>query len=245
MVDDVQFIAGKDQHAGEESFTRQRAVDQTSRSLFRRPPPRASQGSGRPACITRCCGLVVICTPPTMNCVLAILQTRSMHRRKNYPASRSSRQAWLVFLAHRITTTSVCLSALTRLFRLLRPLVAARINMDLTQDCLADVPSSSASERKVSVEEFASARFRIYFILIDPPQPIMVGPSVCAAYGARVRSPVSVAQDLYWPAGWPEIGRRFGRARSHPRVCTASNASRAETERDVQIAEIWNCCAAL
>jgi len=63
-------------------------------------------------------------------------------------------------------------------------------------------------------------------------------PQALRATRARVRSPMYLCKKNDQPVA-PEIGRRFG-GRDHTTLCTASNASKSETD-DGQIAKIWNC----
>ena len=180
MVDDVQFIAGKDSTQEEFFHTFNALVDQNKQIIISadRAPGEIKDLEDRVKSRLQC-GLVVDLHPTDYELRLGILQNKVEAQRKNYPGLEVEAGV-LEFLAHRIpTNVRVLEGALTRLFAF-ASLVGREINMDLTQDCLADV--LRASERKVSVEEIQRKVSEHYNIRLSD----MVGPKRLRSY-ARPR----------------------------------------------------------
>ena len=174
------------------------------------------------------CGLVVDLHPTDYELRLGILQNKVEAQRKNYPGLEVEAGV-LEFLAHRITTNvRVLEGALTRLFAF-ASLVGREINMDLTQDCLADV--LRASERKVSVEEIQRKVSEHYNIRLSD----MVGPKRLRSY-ARPRQVAMYLCKKMTSRSLPEIGRRFG-GRDHTTVMHGVKRIEELKQNDGQIAE--------
>ena len=159
---------------------------------------------------------------------LGILQTKVEVQKKTYPGLEIE-DGVLEFLAHRITTNvRVLEGALTRLFAF-ASLVGRTIDMDLTQDCLADVIRSN--ERKISVEEIQRKVSEHFNIRLSD----MIGPKRLRSY-ARPRQIAMYLCKQLTTRSLPEIGRRFG-GRDHTTVMHGVRRIEELKQSDGQIAE--------
>jgi chromosomal replication initiator protein len=210
MVDDVQFIAGKDSTQDEFFHTFNALVDQNKQIVISadRAPGEIKDLEERIKSRLQC-GLVVDLHPTDYELRLGILQQKAEMYRQQYQGLHLA-DGVLEFLAHRITTNvRVLEGALTRLFAF-ASLVGREITLDLAQDCLADI--LRASERKVTIEEIQRKVAEHYNIRLSD----MIGPK-------RVRTiarPRQVAMYLckhMTTRSLPEIGRRFG-GRDHTTI---------------------------
>jgi chromosomal replication initiator protein len=151
MVDDVQFIAGKESTQEEFFHTFNALVDQNKQIVISadRAPGEIKDLEDRIKSRLQC-GLVVDLHATDYELRLGILQKKVTLNHATYGPVAVG-EGVLEFLAHRITTNvRVLEGALTRLFAL-ASLVGREITLDLAQDCLADILRSS--ERKITVEE--------------------------------------------------------------------------------------------
>ena len=210
MVDDVQFIAGKDSTQEEFFHTFNALVDQNKQIIISadRAPGEIKDLEDRVKSRLQC-GLVVDLHPTDYELRLGILQAKVQQNRKNYPDLKIA-DGVLELLAHRISTNvRVLEGALTRLFAF-ASLVGREIDMDLTQDCLADV--LRASERKITVEEIQRKVSEYYNIRMSD----IIGPKRLRSY-ARPRQVAMYLCKQLTSRSLPEIGRRFG-GRDHTTV---------------------------
>lgn len=229
MVDDVQFIAGKDSTQEEFFHTFNALVDQNKQIIISadRAPQEIKDLEERVKSRLQC-GLVVDLHPTDYELRLGILQTKVEGHRASYP-ELSMDDGVLEFLAHRISTNvRVLEGALTRLFAF-ASLVGRKIDMDLTQDCLADV--LRASERKITVEEIQRKVSDHYNIRLSD----MVGPKRLRSY-ARPRQVAMYLCKHMTSRSLPEIGRRFG-GRDHTTVMHGVRRIEELKASDGQIAE--------
>ena len=229
MVDDVQFIAGKDSTQEEFFHTFNALVDQNKQIIIS-----ADQAPGEIKDLEERlksrlqCGLVVDLHPTDYELRLGILQTKVQHYKTTYPDLKISGGV-LEFLAHRISTNvRVLEGALTRLFAF-ASLVGREIDMDLTQDCLADV--LRASERKITIEEIQRKVSDYYNIRISD----IVGPKRVRSF-ARPRQIAMYLCKQLTSRSLPEIGRRFG-GRDHTTVMHGVRRIEELKLTDGQIAE--------
>ena len=229
MVDDVQFIAGKDSTQEEFFHTFNALVDQHKQIIISadRAPQDIKDLEERVKSRLQC-GLVVDLHPTDYELRLGILQTKVDVHRDSYPDLEMD-AGILEFLAHRISTNvRVLEGALTRLFAF-ASLVGRRIDMDLTQDCLADV--LRASERKITVEEIQQKVSSHYNIRMSD----MIGPKRLRSY-ARPRQVAMYLCKHMTSRSLPEIGRRFG-GRDHTTVMHGVKRIEELRQSDGQIAE--------
>jgi chromosomal replication initiator protein len=229
MVDDVQFIAGKDSTQEEFFHTFNVLVDQNKQIVISadRAPGEIAGLEDRIKSRLQC-GLVVDLHPTDYELRLGILQSKVERHREQYPDLHLD-SGVLEFLAHRISTNvRVLEGALTRLFAF-ASLVGQPITMELTQDCLADV--LRASERKVSVEEIQRKVSDHYNIRLSE----MVGPKRLRAF-ARPRQVAMYLCKQMTSRSLPEIGRRFG-GRDHTTVMHGVKRVEELRIQDAQIAD--------
>ncbi|CUH86684.1 Chromosomal replication initiator protein DnaA [Phaeobacter sp. CECT 5382] len=229
MVDDVQFIAGKDSTQEEFFHTFNALVDQNKQIIISadRAPGEIKDLEDRVKSRLQC-GLVVDLHPTDYELRLGILQTKVQHQQLTYPGLQIA-DGVLEFLAHRISTNvRVLEGALTRLFAF-ASLVGREIDMDLTQDCLADV--LRASERKITVEEIQRKVSEYYNIRMSD----IIGPKRLRSY-ARPRQVAMYLCKQLTSRSLPEIGRRFG-GRDHTTVMHGVRRIEELKSTDGQIAE--------
>lgn len=229
MVDDVQFIAGKDSTQEEFFHTFNALVDQNKQIIISadRAPGEIKDLEDRVKSRLQC-GLVVDLHPTDYELRLGILQNKVQQYSNTYPGLEIS-DGVLEFLAHRISTNvRVLEGALTRLFAF-ASLVGREIDMELTQDCLADV--LRASERKITVEEIQRKVSEYYNIRLSD----IIGPKRLRSY-ARPRQVAMYLCKQLTSRSLPEIGRRFG-GRDHTTVMHGVKRIEELKLTDGQIAE--------
>jgi chromosomal replication initiator protein len=210
MVDDVQFIAGKDSTQEEFFHTFNALVDQNKQIVISadRAPGEIKDLEERIKSRLQC-GLVVDLHPTDYELRLGILQQKVDYYRSQYRGLVLA-DGVLEFLAHRITSNVRILEgALTRLFAF-ASLVGREITLDLAQDCLADILRSS--DRKLSIEEIQRKVAEHYNIRLSD----MIGPKRLRNI-ARPRQVAMYLAKQLTPRSLPEIGRRFG-GRDHTTI---------------------------
>jgi chromosomal replication initiator protein len=210
MVDDVQFIAGKDSTQEEFFHTFNALVDANKQIVISadRAPGEIKDLEERIRSRLQC-GLVVDLHPTDYELRLGILQQKVDYYRSQYRGLVLA-DGVLEFLAHRITTNvRVLEGALTRLFAF-ASLVGREITLDLAQDCLADILRSS--DRKLTIEEIQRKVAEHYNIRLSD----MIGPKRLRTI-ARPRQVAMYLAKQLTPRSLPEIGRRFG-GRDHTTI---------------------------
>lgn len=210
MVDDVQFIAGKDSTQEEFFHTFNALVDQNKQIVISadRAPGEIKDLEERIKSRMQC-GLVVDLHPTDYELRLGVLQQKVEIYRNQYRGLVLA-DGVLEFLAHRITTNvRVLEGALTRLFAF-ASLVGREITLELTQDCLSDI--LRASDRKVTIEEIQRRVGEHYNVRLSD----IVGPKRLRTIARPRQIAMYLAKQLT-PRSLPEIGRRFG-GRDHTTI---------------------------
>lgn len=210
MVDDVQFIAGKDSTQEEFFHTFNALVDQNKQIIISadRAPGEIKDLEDRIKSRMQC-GLVVDVHPTDYELRLGILQIKADYYAAQYKGLVINGGV-LEFLAHRITSNvRVLEGALTRLFAF-ASLVGREINLELVQDCLSDI--LRASDRKLTIEEIQRKVAEHYNIRLSD----MIGPKRLRVI-ARPRQVAMYLAKQLTPRSLPEIGRRFG-GRDHTTI---------------------------
>ncbi|WP_299362177.1 chromosomal replication initiator protein DnaA [uncultured Paracoccus sp.] len=210
MVDDVQFIAGKDSTQEEFFHTFNALVDQGKQIVISadRAPGEIKDLEERIKSRLSC-GLIVDLHPTDYELRLSILQSKTDLFRATYPGLVLGGGV-LEFLAHRITSNvRVLEGALQRLFAF-ASLMGREIDLDMTQECLADI--LRASDRKVSIEEIQRKVAEHYNIRLSD----MIGPKRVRTL-ARPRQIAMYLSKQMTSRSLPEIGRRFG-GRDHTTI---------------------------
>ena len=229
MVDDVQFIAGKDSTQEEFFHTFNALVDHNKQIIISadRAPGEIKDLEDRIKSRLQS-GLVVDLHPIDYELRLGILQSKVELHRAQY-ANLELDERVLQFLALRISTNvRVLEGALTRLFAF-ASLIGRPIDMELTQDCLSDI--LRASERKITIEEIQRKVSEHYNIRLSD----MIGPKRVRSY-ARPRQVAMYLSKTMTSRSLPEIGRRFG-GRDHTTVMHGVKRIEALKIQDGQIAE--------
>ena len=213
MVDDVQFIAGKDSTQEEFFHTFNALIDQKKQIVISadRSPDQIDGLQSR--IISRLqWGLVVDIHPTDYELRLGILQSKAERIMREEPSIHIDHKV-LEFLAQRISSNvRVLEGALTRLFAF-ATLVGRPINLDMVQECLADVLRSS--EKKITIEEIKRRVADHYNLRMTD--------LVSARRARAVARPRQVAMFLcknLTARSLPEIGRGFG-GRDHTTVIHA------------------------
>jgi chromosomal replication initiator protein len=210
MVDDVQFIAGKDSTQEEFFHTFNALVDQNKQIVISADcAPGEIKGLEDRIKSRLQCGLVVDLHPTDYELRLGILQQKAEFYHTQYRDLKIA-PGVLEFLAHRISTNvRVLEGALTRLFAF-ASLVGREITLDLTQDCLADI--LRASDRKVTIEEIQRKVAEHYNIRLSD----MIGPKRVRTIARPRQIAMYLAKQLT-SRSLPDIGRRFG-GRDHTTI---------------------------
>lgn len=229
MVDDVQFIAGKDSTQEEFFHTFNALVDSGKQVIISadRAPGEIKDLEERIKSRLQC-GLVVDLHPTDYELRLGILQAKVETFAPLYPEIQMA-SGVLEFLAHRISTNvRVLEGALTRLFAF-SSLVGRDITLDLAQDCLADVIKSQ--DRKVTVEEIQRKVSEHFTIRLSD----MIGPKRVRTFARPRQVAMYLAKNLT-NRSLPEIGRRFG-GRDHTTVMHGVRRIEELMQKDSQLAD--------
>ena len=229
MIDDVQFIAGKDSTQEEFFHTFNALIDQKKQIVISadRSPDQIDGLQNR--IISRLqWGLVVDIHPTDYELRLGILQSKAEAIMTDNPGIVIEQKV-LEFLAHRISqNVRVLEGALTRVFAF-ADLVGRPINLEMVQECLADLLRSS--ERKITIEEIKRRVADYYHLRMT---------DLVSARRARVVArPRQVAMFLcktLTSKSLPEIGRGFG-GRDHTTVIHAVKKIEELRSTDSQISE--------
>ncbi len=229
MVDDVQFIAGKDTTQDEFFHTFNALIDQQKQIVISADrAPGEIDGLEERIKSRLQWGLVVDLHPTDYELRLGILQSKAEAYQRSNPGVQVG-PAVLEFLAHRISSNvRVLEGALTRLFAH-ASLIGREINLDMTQECLADI--LRASERKVTIDEIIRKVADHYTLRISD--------LLSARRARQVARPRQVAMYLakmLTTRSLPEIGRKFG-GRDHTTVIHAVRKIEELRQSDSQIAE--------
>ena len=229
MVDDVQFISGKDSTQDEFFHTFNALVDQHKQIVISADrAPGEIDGLEERIKSRLQWGLVVDLHPTDYELRLGILQSKAESQLAAHPGIAVG-PGVMEFLAHRISSNvRVLEGALIRLFAF-ASLVGRDIDLDMAQECLADI--LRASERKVTIDEILRKvadhyTLRMSDLLSARRARAVARPRQVAMYLAKTLTSRSL----------PEIGRRFG-GRDHTTVIHAVRKIEELRQTDSQIAE--------
>ena len=210
MVDDVQFIAGKDSTQEEFFHTFNALVDQGKQIVISADrAPAEIKGLEERIKSRLSCGLIVDLHPTTYELRLGILQSKTEVFRAQQPDLEIGAGV-LEFLAHRITTNvRVLEGALQRLFAH-ASLLRREITLEVAQECLADILRTN--DRKINIDDIQRKVAEHYNIRLAD----MMGPKR-ARNVARPRQIAMYLSKQLTSRSLPEIGRRFG-GRDHTTI---------------------------
>jgi chromosomal replication initiator protein len=229
MVDDVQFISGKDSTQEEFFHTFNALVEQQKQIVISADrAPGEIDGLEERIKSRLQWGLVVDLHPTDYELRLGILQAKAEVQLEKNPGVRIGHGV-MEFLAHRISSNvRVLEGALNRLFAY-AALVGQEIDLDMTQECLNDL--LRASERKVTIDEIIRK--------VADHYNLRMSDLLSARRARQVARPRQVAMYLaktLTSRSLPDIGRRFG-GRDHTTVIHAVRKIEELRATDVQIAE--------
>ena len=229
MVDDVQFIAGKESTQDEFFHTFNALVEQGKQIVISGDrAPGEIDGLEERIKSRLAWGLVVDLHPTDYELRLGILQSKVEIQSKLHPGININ-NGILEFLAHRISSNvRVLEGSLTRLFAY-ASLVGRPIDIDMAQECLADI--LRISERKVTIEEIIRK--------VADHYNLRMSDMISARRSRTISRPRQLAMFLaknLTSKSLPEIGRRFG-GRDHTTVIHAVKKIEELKNKDLQIAE--------
>ena len=208
MIDDVQFISGKESTQEEFFHTFNALVDQNKQLIISADKsPQDLEGIEERMRSRLGWGLVADIHPLTYELRLSILQSKEEKMQINIP------EKVLEFLAHKITTNVRELEGALNRIAAFSSLVGKEINIEMTHDLLRDLLKSS--QRKVNIEQIqkkVSEHFNVKMSDMSSARRsrTVVRPRQIAMYLSKSLTSRSL----------PEIGRRFGN-RDHTTVIHA------------------------
>ncbi|MEM7544817.1 MAG: chromosomal replication initiator protein DnaA [Pseudomonadota bacterium] len=229
MIDDVQFIAGKNSTQEEFFHTFNALIDSGKQIVISgdRAPGDIENLEERVKSRLQW-GLVVDIHPTDYELRLGILQTKAEQALEKDPSIKFDPKV-LEFLAHRISSNvRVLEGALTRLFAF-ATLVGREITMDMTLECLSDL--LRASDRKVTIDEIMRKVAEHYNLRLSDMTSARRARNV-----ARPRQIAMYLAKTLTSKSLPDIGRRFG-GRDHTTVMHAVKRVESLKDTDNQIAE--------
>ncbi len=229
MVDDVQFISGKDSTQEEFFHTFNALIEQQKQIVISADrAPGEIDGLEERIRSRLQWGLVVDLHPTDYELRLGILQAKAETQLEQNPGVVIGAGV-MEFLAHRISSNvRVLEGALNRLIAH-SSLIGREINLDMAQDCLADI--LRVSERKVTVDEILRK--------VADHYNLRMSDLLSARRARQVARPRQVAMFLaktLTSRSLPDIGRRFG-GRDHTTVIHAVRKIEELKATDSQIAE--------
>ncbi|GIT92782.1 chromosomal replication initiator protein DnaA [Jannaschia pagri] len=229
LVDDVQFIAGKESTQEEFFHTFNALVDQGKQVVISadRSPAQISDLEERITSRLQS-GLVVDLHPADYELRLGVLQQRVDSFSARHPNFEVA-DGVLEFLAGRISTSiRVLEGAVTRLFAY-ADLIQRRVTLDEAQDVLADLLRQS--ERKLTIDEIMKKTCEHYNLRMSDMTSARRSRSV-----ARPRQMAMYLSKKLTPRSYPEIGRKFG-GKDHTTVLYAVRKIEELIAAEPQIAE--------
>jgi len=229
MVDDVQFMAGKDSTQDEFFHTFNALIDQQKKIVISadRAPGEINGLEDRIRSRLQC-GLVVDLHPTDYELRLGILQEKVDNYRVQYNELDIAKGV-LEFLAQKISTNvRVLEGALTRLFAF-SSLVGRQITLEMAQESLADI--LRASDRKVTIDEIMRKICDYYNVRMSD----LLSPRRSRSIARPRQMAMYLAKNLT-SRSYPEIGRRFGN-RDHTTVMHAVRKIEDLKSQDSQFSE--------
>ena len=224
MVDDVQFICGKEATQDEFFFTFNSLVEQNKQIvLSSEKPPSELQDIEERMRSRLGSGLVADIHSSTYELRLSILQTKAEGARVPVPL------AVLEFLAHKINTNIRELEGALNRVVAHGQLIGREITVEMAQDVLHDLLRQA--DRKVTVDEIqqrVAAHYNIKLAEMSSPRRArsVARPRQVAMYLAKQLTTLSL----------PQIGKRFGN-RDHTTVMHAVRKIEELKVSDLSIAE--------
>lgn len=229
MVDDLQFIAGKNSTQDEFFHTFNALIEQGKQIVISADrSPGEIEGLEERIRSRLQWGLVVDLHPTNYELRLGILHAKAEAQAKANPNVGLDVRV-LEFLAHRISSNvRVLEGALTRLYAF-ADLVGRDITMEMAQDSLSDLLRQT--DRKVTIDEIQRKVAEHYNLRIAD----LLSPRRARAV-ARPRQVAMFLSKSLTSKSLPEIGRKFG-GRDHTTVIHAVKRVEEMKQTDSQIAD--------
>ncbi|HEX9702429.1 MAG TPA: chromosomal replication initiator protein DnaA [Rhodospirillales bacterium] len=224
MIDDVQFISGKDSTQEEFFHTFNSLVDQGRQIVISADKSPSDLEGMEERLISRLnCGLVADIHATTYELRLGILQSKAEQLAVKVP------QKVLEFLAHKITANVRELEGGLNRVVAHAQLVGREISLEATQDVLHDL--LRANDRRVTIEEIQKRVAAHFNIRVSDMHSARRARSV-----ARPRQVAMYLAKQLTARSLPEIGRKFG-GRDHTTVMHAVKKVDELREHDSSFAE--------
>jgi len=224
MIDDVQFISGKDSTQEEFFHTFNALVDQNRQVVISADKsPSDLEGMEERLRSRLGWGLVADIHPTTYELRLGILQAKAETARVEIPAKV------MEFLAHKITSNVRELEGALNRITAHAELVHRPITLESTQELLHDL--LRASDRRVTIDEIQKRVAEHYNIKVADMHSARRARTV-----ARPRQVAMYLSKQLTPRSLPEIGRKFG-GRDHTTVMHAVRKVEELCSQDRSFAE--------
>ncbi len=224
MIDDVQFISGKESTQEEFFHTFNALVDQSKQLIISADKsPQDLEGIQERMRSRLGWGLVADIHPLTYELRLGILQSKEEKLSVKIPPNI------LEFLAHKITTNVRELEGALNRLAAFSSLVGREINEEMAQDLLRDLLRSS--QKKVNIEEIQKRVSEHFNIKMSDMSSARRSRTV-----ARPRQIAMYLSKYLTSRSLPEIGRRFGN-RDHTTVIHAVKKVEDLRNKDVNFDE--------
>ena len=224
MIDDVQFIAGKDSTQEEFFHTFNALVDEGRQIVLSADKSPSDIEGMEERLVSRLnCGLVADIHATTYELRLGILQSKALHVAADIPPKV------LEFLAHKITANVRELEGALNRVVAHSQLVGRDITLEATQDVLHDL--LRANDRRVTIEEIQKQVASHFNIRMADMHSARRARSV-----ARPRQVAMYLAKQLTSRSLPEIGRKFG-GRDHTTVMHAVRKVDELREHDPSFAE--------
>jgi chromosomal replication initiator protein len=224
MIDDVQFIGGRDATQEEFFHTFNALVDQGRQIILSADKsPSDLEGIEERLKSRLNCGLVADIHATTYELRLAILETKSEGMKLDAP------RKVLEFLAHKITSNVRELEGALNRVAAHTQLVGRELTLETTQEVLHDL--LRANDRRVTIEEIQKRVAEHFNIRVSDMHSARRARSV-----ARPRQVAMYLAKQLTSRSLPEIGRKFG-GRDHTTVMHAVKKVDELRDRDASFAE--------
>jgi len=224
MIDDVQFIGGKDSTQEEFFHTFNALVDQNKQMILSADKSPSNLDGLEERLRSRLgWGLVADIHPTTYELRLGILQSKVEHLGIQVP------EKVLEFLAHKVTSNIRELEGALKRIAAHSSLVGREINLELTQEVLRDL--LRANDRRTSIEEIKKKICQRYSLRMSElegarRQRAIARPRQISMYLCKKLTSKSL----------PEIGRAFG-GRDHTTIIHAVRTVEKLMQEDNSMAE--------
>ena len=224
MIDDVQFISGKDSTQEEFFHTFNALIDQNKQLIISADKsPQDLEGIEERMRSRLGWGLVADIHPLTYELRLGILQAKEEKLSARISANI------LEFLAHKITSNVRELEGALNRLAAFSSLVGRDINLDMVQDLLKDLLKSS--QKKVNIEEIQKKVSQHFNVKMSDMSSARRSRTI-----ARPRQIAMYLSKNLTSRSLPEIGRRFGN-RDHTTVIHAVKKVEELMDKDISFDE--------